>query len=182
MGHGLNTGDLIALTASGDAARKLWNYLNGLRTDVIRALAVNTAEFYHQNPAIGDEAAEVNADATDLPTALVLVNSLRTKIVAHFPSVGPDGTHLVASVEVITAPVATDLATANTLANDLKADFVDHLNEAGVHIEDDTTNTIAASDATDQGSLETLLDEMKVDYNAHILNTMATPPISSKAT
>lgn len=170
MGQLLRKLDLIALTASGDAANKLRNWLQNIREDVANAIAGTTSVFHK---GIDEGSLERNADATDLPTALVLVNSLRTIVVAHLASTGFQGAHAVASGEAIAAPVATDLATAETLANELKADYNTHLTESGVHLNNDSTNAVSSADATDLGTLLTLVNEIKADSNAHVAAAMS---------
>lgn len=182
MGHGLTKGDLIALTASGNAAEKLHDFLSGLRADAEAALAGDA--LFHTSQPIGAEGAEALADASDLPTAVALANSLKARINVHLASTGLEGSHRAASAEVIAAADATDLASAITLANEIKADYNTHLAEAGVHITNDGTNDVTAVNAADQATLETLLNEIKADYNAHIAlaTVMATPPISDQPT
>lgn len=182
MGHGLTPGDLIALTASGIAAEKLHDLLTGMREDLVSSLVANTLNIFHKNEALGDGSSEKNTDATDLPTSITLVNSLKGRVNAHLASTGVEGTHLVASSEVIAAPEATDLATAQTLANEIKADYNLHLSEAGVHLVTDGANIVTAADATNQATLNALLVEIKGDFNTHIASVMATPPISDQAT
>jgi len=61
----------------------------------------------------------------------------------------------------------------------MKGAYNTHLSEAGVHLNDDSTNVVASADATDQASLDTLLNEMKADYNAHVVSAMAAGYIES---
>lgn len=173
MGQRLRKLDLISLTASKSATDKLHSVLTGLREDAASALVGNTDGIFHKT--LLNE--ENNANAVDLPTALVLVNSLRSLVVAHLASTGLEGAHKAASAESIAAPVATNLATAQTLANELKADFNTHLVEAGVHLTDDAVNTVAAADATNLATLQTLVNELKADFNAHVAGVMSTPVI-----
>jgi len=168
MGRIMSKLDVIAVTASGAAAKKLLQLLQNMRSDVV-AIADGVV-FFHQG--IDDGAEEGRANATDLPTALVLVNSLRSKVVAHLASAGINGAHKAASAAAIAAPVATDLATALTLANELKADYNTHRTESGVHLNNDTTNAVAATDATDLASLLTLVNEIKADSNAHVATSV----------
>lgn len=168
--------DFIAITASSAAADKLRVFMQGLREDTAAAIAGDTSIFHKGED---DEAVERNDDSSDLATALVLVNSMRTKLIAHLASTGLQGAHLAASAEVITEPVATTLVEAQDLANEMKGAYNTHLSEAGVHLNDDSTNVVASADATDQASLDTLLNEMKADYNAHVVSAMAAGYIES---
>jgi len=105
------------------------------------------------------------ANATDLASALVMVNQLRAVQVFHRADTLA---HKIVDVATIAAPVATDLATAITLANELKADYATHRAATTLHYNADSTNTVSASDATDLSSLVTLVNELKVDFNAHM--------------
>lgn len=164
--------DLVALTASGSASKELHAFLKGLREDAASAIAGATTVF-HKNT----DTTEKNANATDLPTALVLVNSLKSRSNAHLASNGIQGAHMAASAATTTAATATDLATAQTLANEIKADFNTHLVESGVHLQNDGTNTVAAANATDLSTLLTLVNQVKTKYNTHIASVMSTPMI-----
>jgi hypothetical protein len=170
MGQNLSKSDLIALTASGGAAKLLHDFLQDLREDVATAIT-QTATIYHKG-TLGKDTIR-SANASSLPTSLTLVNELRVAIVAHLASTGHQGIHMAASAAAIAAPVATDLATGMTLANELKADFNTHLTESSVHLKNDATNTVVADDATDQAKLNTLVNEIKVDMNAHRLGSMS---------
>jgi hypothetical protein len=163
MSQTMSKRDIIAVTASSAGAAKLHTLLSEMRADLI-ALASGTTLF-HQG--IDEQAIEGRANASDLPTAITLVNSLRTKTVFHLASAGTVGAHATASAQEITAPVATDLATAMALANDIKAKYNTHRTEASVHLNNDTTNSVSAADASDLGTLVTLANAIKVANNAH---------------
>jgi len=166
--------DVLAVAASGQAAKELHTFLKLLREDVVDAIAGVTTIF-HKN----ESTLEFDDNATDLPTALVLVNSLRALIVAHLASEGIEGAHRAASAETIAEPAATDQTSAEDLANELKADYNTHLTEAGVHVNNDSTNDVTSADATDLASLLTLVNEIKADYNAHVASVMQTPKIEA---
>jgi len=83
--------DFIAITASSAAADKLRVFMQGLREDTAAAIAGDTSIFHKGED---DEAVERNDDSSDLATALVLVNSMRTKLIAHLASTGLQGAHL----------------------------------------------------------------------------------------
>lgn len=170
MGQDLRKLDLIALAASGQAASKLRMWLISVREDVVNALAGVTT-IYHKT--VLQNTTEKNADASDLPTALTLANSLKGLMNAHLASTGNSGVHRAASAEDISSDDATDLASAITLANELKADYNTHLSESGVHIQDDSANAVSSADATDLASLQTLLNEIKADSNTHVVSSMA---------
>ena len=141
----------------------------GVKADLV-ALA-GGATPYHK--AVIASAQEVGADATDAATAVVLANSLKSRVNVHLASEGSGGVHAAASAESVDADDATDQATAITLANEIKADFNTHLSESGVHLNDDSTNAVSSADATDEGSLVTLVNEIKADYNAHIADGLS---------
>jgi hypothetical protein len=164
MASTMSKRDVLHVAASGEAAKKLHKYLLDSRNDSVNLAAGVT--LYHQG--IDDNALEGLADPTGLTDCLTVVNSLRTRIVSHLASTGQAGAHAAASAEVIAAPAATDLTTANTLANELKADFNTHLTESGVHLNNDSTNTVTAANATTLGTLETLLADIKAMNNAHV--------------
>lgn len=122
------------------------------------------------------------ANATDLPTALTLVNQLAA-VFYGVPGVGAaypghinddlahkavDGTNTRSS-----AYPAVDLATAITLANELKADYNAHIASAVFNYNADATNATAAANATDLPTLQTLLNELKGDLNAHMASAPA---------
>lgn len=113
-----------------------------------------------------ESALQVTApNATNLATSIALANDLKHVWNAHCVDALA---HNTAVSPVTTAADASDLATGQTLANDIKSKYGTHLAAAGVHFNNDATNTIAAADASDQGTLNTLLNELKTDLNAHI--------------
>jgi hypothetical protein len=66
---------------------------------------------------------------------------------------------------------ADDVTTLDTLLDEIKADFNVHLTDAGVHLNNDTTSTIAGStDATTAGAL-LVVNEAKAALNAHVANS-----------
>jgi len=132
---------------------------------------VGAGATFHFDPG---EKSVASANATDLATALTLVNELRDVYEGTGAETWPGHrrdalVHTAADTTNATAaPKAADLATAITLANELKADFNAHRSQAGVHPNNDGTNAVAAADATDLASLLTLLNEIKADLNAHL--------------
>jgi len=165
MASTMSKRDILAVSASGIATRKLHQWLQDARNDMVNLAA--GATIYHQG--IDDGALEGRADAAvTLASALELANSLRRKIVAHFVSTGQAGAHAVAdAVNAIAAPAATDLATGLTLVNELATDFDAHLSQAGVHLNDDVTNAVGGADATDLATLITRVNLVKAKYNLH---------------
>jgi hypothetical protein len=110
------------------------------------------------------------ADASDLATAITLVNQEWSYINSHFADTLA---HDSAVTAAMTSATATDLATAITRANEVKADYNTHRTEASVHFNNDATNVVAAADASDLGTLQTLVNEIKVDANAHFAGAFA---------
>jgi hypothetical protein len=157
--------DILAVSASGVATKKLHQWLQDARNDMVNLAA--GATLYHQG--IDDGALEGRADAAvTLASAIELVNSLRRKIVAHFVSTGQAGAHATAdTTNAIAAPAATDLATGLALVNELATDFDAHLTQAGVHLNNDTTNAVGGSAATDLATLITRVNSVKAKYNLH---------------
>jgi len=165
--------NLIALSASGDAAEKLRLQFQNMREDIAAGLGGGDATIFHKTQLV--DSLETTADATDLATVLVLANSLKALMNTHLASTGFHGVHLAASAETIAAADATNAATSYTLLNELKADYNTHNSEAGVHINNDTTNAVSSADATDLATSLTLANEIKADFNAHIVAVMSTP-------
>lgn len=158
--------------AKNDTGSELVAELVTQHNQALKGLADEVAGVYHTSPS----PLIVAANATDLPTALVLVNETAVRMFnpsgsPGFPIGGHFGDakrHKAASAGVLAAAFpATDLTTAQTLANELKLEHNIHIGESGVHFNDDAVNTVAAADASNQATLETLLDEMKGDYNQH---------------
>jgi len=171
MGRNLRKLDIIAVTASKAACDKLHEYLRDIREDVANAWAGDTTVFHKVQL---ENSLEKNADAAvTLATVLTLANSLRGHTITHLASTGYTGVHVAASAAAITSPEATDQTTANALLIELKTDFNSHLTEAGVHINNDATNTVTAADATDLATSIALANDIKAQYNAHIISTMA---------
>lgn len=130
------------------------------------------------------------ANATDVATAITLLNELRTDYEAH-RVLTAGGVHGAAdTANAIAAPAATNGLTAIALAIDLKSKFNAHrVNDPTVHgVEDtvnavtsadpvwvhgaaDTTNTVSAPAATDLATAITLLNELRTDYEAHRILT-----------
>jgi hypothetical protein len=165
MASTMSKRDILAVSASGIATKKLHQWLQDARNDMVNLAAAST--IYHQG--IDDGALEGRADAAvTLATAIELANSLRRKIVAHFVSTGQAGAHLIADpTQAIAAPAATDQATCLALVNELATDFDAHLTEAGVHIVNDAANAVGGSDATDLTTLITRVNLVKAKYNLH---------------
>jgi len=165
MGQMLRKLDIIALTASKSAADKLAEFLQNAKADIVSAIAGDT--IYHQGTLDGDTT--TLADATVLASVIALANELKGLLNTHLPSTGNGGVHRAASAEEITSPDADDQASANLLLNEMKADYNTHLSESGVHVNDDTTNTVTAANATDLGTSVTLVNDIKAVYNAHVI-------------
>lgn len=131
---------------------------------LVLAKRIGEATNPHLDAAEYYSAAKAAANATNLPTALTLVNELRAVSLVHRADTF---SHKIADVATITAPAATDLATAETLANELKSDYATHAASAAIHYNADVTNAITASNATDLGTLVTLVNDIKAQFIAH---------------
>lgn len=172
MGKSLRKLDILAAASSGEAAKRVHEFFVGLREDAAAALLAD-GTIYHKNLDDG-----VNTpDASDLATLITLVNSLKYRIDPHIKSAGIQGFHAEASGESIDEPDAYDLTTATDLATGIKRDYNTHLTESGVHLNDDSTNTVTSADATDLATGITLANEIKEDFNIHIVGSMSTPAI-----
>jgi hypothetical protein len=167
--------DVLALAASGEAAKEMHAFLKGMREDLADAIS-GIATVYHKNTA----RAITTANASDLATCIALANAEKVELNLHFPSNGVEGVHATASAQEITTSDASDLSTAINLSTELKANYNSHLTEGSVHLVNDTTNSVTSADATDLSSLITLLNEIKGDYNAHMAGAMQTPKIKDE--
>ncbi len=119
------------------------------------------------------------AAATDAATQLALTNELRRVINIHFRD---DIAHDTATSAAVTIATATDAATAITLANNLKSIYNTHLAAAGVHFNNDATNTVAAANATDATTLQVLVNELRGDITAHMASAPAGIYIDTRTT
>jgi len=131
------------------------------------------------------------AIAADLPTSIALSNQLTGFLRVHMgegASTDPFacGAHKIPdiantltlpSVIVATGVAATDTASVIAALNLIKVSFNLHLAQAGVHYNNDGTNTIAAANAVDLPSSITLANAAKASLNAHILSGPTTPQI-----
>jgi hypothetical protein len=178
MGKDLRKLDIQALTASSGAADKLFDFLQNIREDVVTAIT-GTLTVYHKG--IADHHKIKSANSSSLATSITLANELRTAMNLHLASTGHQGVHMAASATAITAAVASSLATGITLAAEMKADFNTHLTESGVHMLNDSTNTVtAAHSITLQAELDTLLNDIKTKMNLHRLGTMSAGFIAAR--
>jgi len=133
------------------------------------------------------------ADASDLATAYTLANDLKAMYEAHrvlaATHTNPDATNTISSAD------ATTFTTLKALANELRTDYEAHrvliagpvhggadaanvvsavaVGTAGIHEQDDVTNTVTSADATTQATLNTLSNELRTDYEAHRVLTTA---------
>lgn len=115
------------------------------------------------------------ANATDLATAVDLVNELRGVYVFHC---GDALAHKAADAANLPAVAAArDLATAQALANDLKAKFNVHRASTAAHDAADSTNVVASADATNLATLLTLANEIKTRLNAHMASGVSAPSL-----
>ncbi len=121
------------------------------------------------------------ANASDLPTCLVLANQVQGVLQTHWAdgistNKYASGAHKIPDTTNATVrPTAVDLATTVALANFLKVQLNAHLGQAGVHYTNDATNTVAAANASDLATSITLLNALKTATNAH----MASAPAAS---
>lgn len=171
MGKDLRKLDLIALTASGAAADLLHEWLQNIREDLVLAITGDLT-IYHKG--LVDQHRIKSANSSSLATSITLANELKAAINLHLASTGHQGVHVTASAAAVAAAAASSLATGITLAAEMKADFNTHLTESGVHMLNDSTNTVTAPHAiTLQAELDTLLNDIKTQVNAHRLGSMS---------
>jgi hypothetical protein len=127
--------------------------VNDLRTDFIAHFALTSGSVHLAADTTSDDG--IGSAATNLATAITLVNQLRAALVLHGANLTA---HTIADTNIETgdlAPAATDGQTAVTLANDLKSKYNAHrvLLTGTVHGAADSTNVTSAADAT-HGDLE----------------------------
>lgn len=112
------------------------------------------------------------ADASDLPTSIVLANALKASLNTHMASAISSttaiGVHVAADSTngPIATADATDLASVETLLNAAKTKFNAHLSQSGVHFTNDAA-TVATANATDQATSNTLANALKAAANLH---------------
>lgn len=108
------------------------------------------------------------ADATDLPTSVVLANNLLAVARQHIA----DGeAHLLADTTNAVTLVdgyATDLPSVEVVANHVRLKYLAHRTQGGIHVVNDTVNVASTTPATDQSTSNSLLNDLKAKLNAHI--------------
>jgi len=111
------------------------------------------------------------ANASDLPTSLVLGNAIIGFYIQHFADTDA---HKVADATSLPAQGAcVDLATSITAMTLLKATHATHIASTTVHYNADATNTLLTATPTDQTSLNTFLNAAKTAINAHTAGALA---------
>lgn len=126
------------------------------------------------------------ANGSDLPSSITLLTQMlgiAKLMMADAISTDPysAGSHLIpdtTNLPTLTALApAIDLASSILVANGLKSAINAHFTQAGVHANNDGTNTIGTANATDLPSLITLENVIKTKLNAHIASAPATQMI-----
>jgi hypothetical protein len=112
-------------------------------------------------------------EATNLTSAISLVNSIKSKFNTHIVTTGvhnPNDTD-----DTIIIVDATDLTSLIILANEIKSKFGTHISKGGgiglVHQNIDTVNIVSSSNATDLNGAILLINELRIDFNAHIVQS-----------
>lgn len=113
------------------------------------------------------------ADATTLPTLLVLVNQM---ISVAAITRGDLLCHKAADATALPV-LATDLATAQTALNLLKSQHNTHCASTAIHFNADGTNTCATTNMSDLASGLTLANALKANINAHMASAPAAASI-----
>lgn len=115
-------------------------------------------------------------DASDLTSAQLLLNALKSSFNAHMVQAGVHIVNDVNTSNYVSNADATDIATPVSyfneaaIVNSLKAKINGHFIRAGVHVTNDTVNTITdpdISDPTNLVSIITLANTVASHYNAH---------------
>jgi len=162
--------------------------LTGATSAPSATVAIPTSAHTHTITAVAaihhdvSELTVTHAASTNAATAYTLLTQLRSIYEGDadmgdvFPGHRADTlAHTIADdVNVMTvARNSATLATAYLEANELKAVYNAHMAQAGVHRNDDTTNTVTAPDANSEGSLVTLCNDIRVQLLAHLADGMA---------
>jgi hypothetical protein len=108
------------------------------------------------------------ADATDLPTALILAAIVRNKINTHFVSM-PLRHQLSDNDNLIQYPDPTDIESLAMITQLMKHCFNAHRTHVGSHGHDDTWNSLTSSPAFDLSSAIIVLNEIRSKYSLHRL-------------
>jgi hypothetical protein len=167
---GTNQGEAQSWTKATDASGMGIGAFNDVTT------TFDSAESYEKNwylpHVVHEQADTINgvtaAAATDLPTAIVLVNQIKDKYKAHRSTTG--SIHIDPDViNSVNYNKATDQSTANVLANAIKAAFNAHLwNYPSVHHKWDSVNEVTGAGAYDLPSLLILANALKAAFNDHL--------------
>jgi hypothetical protein len=138
---------------------------------------------------LNDIKAKYNAHCialTELVECINLCNEAYDDYLAHCTLAGGTGAHLIADVVNVVNPAlypATNLATAITLSDAIAVAYIAHRAQAGVHVNNDAGNNIAAAHpAATVAQLATLCNDIKAKYNAHRISTGATDEFAECAT
>lgn len=111
------------------------------------------------------------ANATSLPTSITLSNQLFGILNQHMSDgeahLKSDGVNLQ-TLDGYQTQLASNLSTVEVLLNALKVIYNKHLTQAGVHQNNDTTNTVSTANATDQTTANALANALKTALNAHM--------------
>jgi hypothetical protein len=137
--------------------------VDGTKETQVRFWGLNKDIRVHQ--VVDRPGPPLSADATDLNSAIALLNELKVLFNAHL---GSAEAHLAAdSTNTVTSPDATDQGTAETLANEIKADHNAHRVGTTYHARKDGETAVAAADASDLTTLKALANELKEDLGNH---------------
>jgi hypothetical protein len=111
----------------------------------------------------------VASNATDVPTACVLLNDIKTKFNLHLAQAGvhtPDD-----GLDIITASDAIDIITAIRLINDVLQKFQLHLQHGQFHLVSDNIDIINEANPTDISSAALLASILIDKFSNHTQNT-----------
>lgn len=109
------------------------------------------------------------ANSSSLATSIALANFCKYVCLAHALDTCA---HKVADTTnratLFAISDAVDLASGILVGNGVKAFMNAHFTQAGVHVNNDSSNTVATANATDQTTLNTLLNVLKTNLGLHI--------------
>lgn len=110
----------------------------------------------------------LETNATNLSSAIVLANSIKSNFNVHLTQVGVHRPNdVIDAIEIVDA---TDQISLIILINQIKALFNHHLTlgPSDVHQNVDSTDTIVLPDATDLTTAIELVNQLQVSYNNHL--------------
>jgi len=157
-----------SLTITGSAPdSELVERLNLLKA-LVNDHVVLTSGGVHSSADTGDVTAIPNAiysGGIDYATAILLINDLRTKLIAHM---GSATYHAAAdTVNLVTVGAMTVTAGFNTLINEMITKYPTHIASTTYHNVADSTNTLSASSVSSLGQVLAAAQDLYTQMQGH---------------